>query len=168
MDSGTAARGTASLVLLVVLVASPALAQDYVSLKVTQPNSPLQITKYEAKYHRNDNEIQHRIEYINVDTREVVASQFAFGSFNVFNQGLALTKGTDMDDVLSGETKKGLWTARRSGAFSFLTGIAYVYKVRFRDGEIWTADMAAVTAELVELLAGAEGFDLGQFEDSDE
>ena len=36
----------------------------------------------------------------------------------------------------------------RAYAVSFLTGVAYVSKVRFADGTIWAADLDAVAEEL--------------------
>jgi hypothetical protein len=32
--------------------------------------------------------------------------------------------------------------------FSFLTGVAYISRVRFDDGQIWVADLNAVEGEL--------------------
>ncbi len=41
-----------------------------------------------------------------------------------------------MPPVAAGKSDKGEWVASRYADFSFDTGVAYVSKVRFDDGEI--------------------------------
>jgi hypothetical protein len=44
--------------------------------------------------------------------------------------------------------KREKWVATSYADFSFHTGVAYVSKVRFDDGEIWSADLTSVVLEL--------------------
>ena len=53
-----------------------------------------------------------------------------------------------MEQLAIGATNKGEWVASAYSDFSFHTGVAYVSKVRFEDGEIWSADLSAIVVEL--------------------
>ena len=53
-----------------------------------------------------------------------------------------------METIAPGSKEKGKWVATSSADFSFHTGVAYVSKVRFDDGEIWSADLNSVVLEL--------------------
>ena len=55
-----------------------------------------------------------------------------------------------------------MWVARAYADFSFLTGIAYINKVRFDNGEIWSADLDAVADEMRKI---EEDFDVERLEE---
>ena len=42
----------------------------------------------------------------------------------------------------------GLWMRRSSMAEAFHTGMAYVAKVRFEDGEIWKSDLEGLVEQI--------------------
>jgi hypothetical protein len=77
-----------------------------------------------------------------------VAIRFGLVSFDIFNRFLDFTGGIDMEDLSSGKEKTGSWVSLAYADFSHHTGVAYVDKVRFADGTIWTADQHVITAEL--------------------
>jgi hypothetical protein len=63
-----------------------------------------------------------------------------------------------MRNLSVGQKDKGEWVASRYADFSFHTGVGYVSKVRFADGEIWSAD----TAILLEMRKIQKDFDVSK------
>ena len=53
-----------------------------------------------------------------------------------------------------------VWMAPRINDFAFHTGVAYVAKVRFASGEIWTADVESVVTELKKIEADFDAANL--------
>ena len=49
---------------------------------------------------------------------------------------------------MPGAASKGTWVATALSDFAFHTGVAYVSKVRFANGEIWKADIDQIASEL--------------------
>ena len=120
---------------------------------IIQSNSPLEITSYSAKYQKGRGSysrdgIRHRAEYRNKSGRRVVAVQIGFVSFNVFNEFLDRMHGVSITEINPNQLEKGTWNATALADFSFLTGVAYISKVRFENGEIWRADLEYITEEL--------------------
>jgi hypothetical protein len=119
---------------------------------VAQPGAPITITSYAASYgsrsQYSQEGISHYLVFQNNTAKEVVAAQFGLVSFDVFNQFLDRTNGLSTDAIAAGKTQKGGWVASAYGAFAFMSGVAYVNRVRFADGEIWTADMGTIVDEL--------------------
>ncbi len=70
-----------------------------------------------------------------------------------------------MSPVAPSSKEKGGWVARAYADFSFHTGVAYVSKVRFEDGEIWTADLDAIAQEMRKI---EKDFDVKQLRKKDE
>ena len=141
--------------ILLLLIDQEAFGQEPVAIAVEQPNAPLKITSYSAAYQKGSRYategIRHEAEYQNVTDREIVACQIGLVAFSIFNEFLDRTGGIDMDDIAPNKSKKGAWVARAYSDFSFHTGVAYVSKVRFADGEIWEADLDEVTSALREI-----------------
>ena len=120
---------------------------------IAQPNSPVEITKYTARFQRRTTYttegISHSLEYTNRGTQKIVAIRFGLVSFDVFNRFLGKTGGISTDDIVPAALpKKGEWVSSPYADFSFLTGLAYVDLVRLEDGTIWQADEAMVLAEI--------------------
>jgi hypothetical protein len=119
---------------------------------IAQPNSPVEIIGYTARYQRRGTYttegIAHSLEYKSRGTQKVVAVRFALVSFDVFNRFLGKTGGISMDDVNPSKTQKGEWVSSPHADFSFLTGLAYVDLVRLDDGTIWQADESTVLDEV--------------------
>ena len=120
---------------------------------INQPTSPIKIISYNAVYIGSSSTyvsrgIHHNLEYENASVRTVVAVQFGLVSFDIWNEFLDRTGGVTMETIEPGSKEKGKWVATSYADFSFHTGVAYVSKVRFDDGEIWSADLPSVVLEL--------------------
>lgn len=119
---------------------------------IGQPNSPVEIIGYTARFQRRSTYmtegIAHSLEYRSRSTQKVVAIRFGLVSFDVFNRFLGKTGGISMDDLVPAKTQKGEWVSSPYADFSFLTGLAYVDLVRLEDGTIWQADEATVLDEI--------------------
>jgi hypothetical protein len=120
---------------------------------ISQPTAPVKIVSYNAFYIDSSSTyvsrgIHHNLEYENASARTVVAVQFGLVSFDIWNEFLDRTGGVTMEDIAPGSKEKGKWVATSYADFSFHTGVAYVSKVRFEDGEIWSADLNSVLLDL--------------------
>lgn len=119
---------------------------------IDQPEAPLRILSYNAEYQERGNYsregIKHSVEYENTTERQVFALQIGLVSFSVFNEFLDRTGGVSMSKLAPGKRAKGAWVASALSDFTFHTGVAYVSKVRFVNGEIWTADLEVILEEL--------------------
>ena len=119
---------------------------------ISQPNSPVEIIGYTARFQRRSTYttegIAHNLEYKSRSTQKVVAIRFGLVSFDVFNRFLGKTGAISMDDLIPTKTQKGGWVTSPYADFSFLTGLAYVDLVRLEDGTIWQADDATVLNEI--------------------
>jgi hypothetical protein len=120
---------------------------------VAQPGAPVEISAYTANYEPRSSQyvtrgIHHDLKYTNKSTKEIAAIQVGLVSFDVWNEYLTRTNGLDSDTLPPGKSSGGSWVASTYADFSFLTGVAYVNRVRFVDGEIWTADQRQILDEL--------------------
>ncbi len=142
-------------VALFAFIGSQGAALEPVTRTVDLPGAPLEITSYTAVYQEGGRYttegIRHVVNYRNRGNKAIVALQLGLVSFNVFNEFIGRTNGVDISEVDMGEAKQGQWVDRAYGDFAFLTGVAYVSKVRFSDGEVWEADLAQVAQELSKL-----------------
>ena len=130
-----------------------AYAIDPIGIIITQDDSPVTIDAYGCSYREDTSRtvregIYHSVNYTNTSNRPIVAVRIAFVSFNVFNTYINRFAGISMDVIVPGNDDRGAWRTNPSGAFSFLTGVAYVSAVRFQDGTIWEADNEVVLEEL--------------------
>ena len=119
---------------------------------IAQPNSPVEVINYTARFQRRSTYttegIAHSLEYKTRGAQKVVAIRFGLVSFDVFNRFLSKTGGISLDDLVPGKNQKGEWVSSPYADFSFLTGLAYVDMVRLEDGTIWQADEATVLEEI--------------------
>lgn len=120
---------------------------------IPQVNSPVKIKAATAIYigtssRYTDRGIHYELEYENLSTRDIIAVEFGLVAFDVWNEFLDRTGGITMTPLAAGQTAKGEWVASRYADFSFHTGVAYVNRVRFADGEIWSAETTAIVAEM--------------------
>lgn len=142
-------------------VSSPLYSQQPPNAEriVPQPNAPIQIAEYSAMYQAasrstyssNPSQVAHSVGYRNVSGRTVTAIRFGFVEFNMFNEYMDKFMGYDRDTVKSDKTDKVSKSEfANSGykSFAFDTGVVYVDRVRFDNGEIWACDLEAVLAEL--------------------
>jgi hypothetical protein len=152
-----------------VVKAPEGVAAQSTEAIIVPQEAPLSIASYTAEFQRGSQYrtegIRHDLEYRNNTDREIVASQIGLVSFSVFNEFLDRTNGVDLSDIRPGDSEKGSWVARAYSDFTFLTGVAYVSKVRFADGEIWEADLGAVEEALRQI---EEDFDMAKLDEEDE
>ena len=134
------------------LVAAPPPAQHKV---LQQEGAPLRIGSYTASYQeggRYSREgIRHSAAVRNVTDRKIVAYQLGLLSFNIFNEFQDRLGGYAIEDVAPGGAESGSWLASALAESAFYTGVAYVSKVRFEDGEVWQADLEGVAAQVREI-----------------
>ena len=149
-------RMIAVALLAVVVAASAALAADDKVMK--QPDSPIQITVFASEFGGRDNDyIIFEARYQNASSRSVIGIKFGFIAYDLFNESLGGVSGVDINrnGVGAGDVDSGRWQTRARGvASAHETGIAYVRKVRFADGELWIADQDDLTVKLNELVPG--------------
>ncbi|WP_445665573.1 hypothetical protein [Fodinibius sp. AD559] len=131
------------------------MGQDTETIIVDQPNSPIEIKKYEASFEEEGSNtkegIQHKVVYINSGRANPIAIKFGFVSFNIFNEYLGIINGIAMVRLEGRQENRGTWVHETSSDFSFYTGIAFVNKVRFENGEIWEADSEIIIDTLKEI-----------------
>ena len=134
-----------------------------VAVIVAQPSAPLLITELEvvpfsaAGSNTGIEGVRWEVDYQNASDRQIVALRVGFVSFNAFNEYMFRFEGYLTKDIDAGRTDDGDWTQRRLGAFAFHTGVVYVDRVRFANGDIWVADLGPVGERLMQVQAG---FDL--------
>lgn len=120
-----------------------------------QEGAPLKIGPYSAAYQSGNRYmregIRHEAVVENVTDRKIVAYQLGLLSFNIFNEFQDRLGGYAIEDVAPGSTEDGSWLASALAESSFYTGVAYVSKVRFEDGEVWQADLEEVADQVREI-----------------
>ena len=140
------------LAIVLFTIVGQASAIERLNKVIDQPNAPLKITSYRARYimagQYTSERIEHLVEYRNVSERKIVAVKIGLVSFDVWNEFLDITGGVSIQDLNPNAIDKGIWIGSVYGAFSFLTGVAYIAKVRFDNGEIWSTDLDAIAEEI--------------------
>lgn len=143
------------LIAVLFLYCAPAIGQRAKAETkiIAQPTAPIKITSYGAVYYGSSSTyvergIHHEVEYENTSARKIVAIEFGLVAFDIWNEYLDRTGGITMTPLEATAKNKGEWVASRYADFSFHTGVAYVSKVRFEDGEIWVVDTNAVLLEM--------------------
>ena len=126
------------------------------TIYTSQPDAPVEVSFYTARYRERSPErpegIHHQAGYMNRTGSSNRGCATGIRSFSVFNEFIDRTYGVDISDVKPGEEGGGLWVERFAPAdFSFLTGVVFVDRVRFENGDIWVADREAVVSQLREV-----------------
>ena len=159
-----------TIILLIFLISiAHSRGIDPVTKIIEQENSPLIINSYPANYKKSGTYttegIHHTVKYENTSDRNVVAVQISLVSFDVWNEFLDIMGGISIEEIAPGKSEKGTWVARAYADFAFLTGFAYVKRVRFSDGTIWDADHDLIAEELQKL---ESDFDVQKLKDKPE
>ena len=143
---------TVLLAAALALTTHPIRAAEPKALVLTQAEAPVVITKYQNRYTRSDkadeNGVSHKVDYKNRTDRRILAIEFGFVEFTVWNEHIETLVANDLDAVGGGKSGDGSWLHDPTTGFLFHTGIAYVSRVRFEDGEIWTADPEDIAAHM--------------------
>ncbi len=125
---------------------------------ISQPDSPVKILSYEAQYQAGNSYSQegvyHKVKYQNMTNRKIVAVQIGLVSFDIWNNYLDSLCGDHIEELDPNDTKEETWISTVNGGYSFCTGISYISKVRFENGEIWSADLDKVTQQMEEIEKG--------------
>ena len=77
-----------------------------------------------------------------------MAIQFGLVAFDIWNEFLDHMGGVAIKNYATGSKDSGTWVASSGASFLFYTGVAYVSKVRFTDGKIWSANDEELVKEL--------------------
>jgi len=156
----------AAVIISLALIVPASAELDTRSIVIEQPGSPIDIVSYESGLARGSRismrgsppvAIQHQLRYANPGTELIVAVQFGFVGFSVFDEFLSHYAGLAVDDLEPAGEDEYRWVFEGTADFSYLTGAVFVRKVRFESDRIWEADMDAV-AESLETLGDTVGF----------
>lgn len=133
---------------------------------LNQSAVPVEITEYTARYQarsRYQSEgIRHEVSYRNASDKKIVAIQFGLLAFNIFNEFQDRLGGFTIENVGIGESESGAWVASALAEAAFYTGVAYVDKVRFEDGVIWSADEDEILEQIREIESDLDAEALGR------
>lgn len=151
-----------AIALTICLFATQAYAQatkiEYVGKIIEQPDAPIKILSYKCSYGMHSKiamigekteGVRHQTEYQNMSQRGVQAVEIDYAMFNIFNEYLGLSFTIEMDYLKPGDKDKSDGVADQG--FTFLTGVAFVNKVRFADGEVWRANPDVIAQELAKI-----------------
>jgi hypothetical protein len=163
-------RISAIVILMLLIGSMPSLAVERVYRIANQPDSPVKIVKYEAQLQQGGGEywnggqqgVYQTVEYENVSGRQIVAVQFSFFTFDVWNEPMTSMsyssiystgelvgeKSDIVEDIAPGNSNRLVNMPNLANPNLFLTGIAGVTKVRFADGEVWTAESKDIVMQL--------------------
>ena len=143
--------------------ASPAIAVD--DNVMEQTDSPIQIVEFTSEFGGRDNDyIVFEARYLNTTDRPIIGIKYGFIAYDLFNESLGGLSGvkTERGGLDGGEDDSSRWQTRARGvARAHETGIAYVQKVRFADGELWIADRDELAEKLDALVPGGGASLLG-------
>jgi hypothetical protein len=141
------------LFLILTAIPSPALvAQEHHKI-LEQDDAPVSIRKYEPQSwgtgnHATDG-VHHRLRFRNDTDRIVVAVKLGALCYNVFNEFQEGSESIVVKDILPGKRESDVIITYHDDPNAFLTGLTYVAKVRFIDGEAWEADSDDLDAQII-------------------
>jgi len=137
---------------LLVVTSQTTFALDPVSLLLNQPDAPLEILDYSAQYNRGETEIiEHSVTYQNVGDRKIVAVELVLLSFDIWNELFDRSVRThvkDLDVSEESDLRLPVPVAPSFDGSTFHTGVAYISRVRFENGEIWSVDLSEIALVL--------------------
>jgi hypothetical protein len=155
-----------STVGLLVWLAAPGLAQKAplpsraLTLKpearvIPQATAPMKILSYFAFYTEGsagrDEGLAHTVTVLNNAKTQVVAVELVLVEFDVWNQYLSEVLAFSRTAIDPGKTAEASWLHNPYGGFAFQTSVAYVSRVRFADGTIWTVDPKTILPALLDI-----------------
>jgi hypothetical protein len=126
---------------------------------IPQTDLPIQMRKYNAKY--IEGEISHEFYGTVISERKIIAVEFCFVSYNIWDEYLGRLNGVSIMEMPKDHIVYGTWTHNCYGDFGFHTGFVFLNKVRYEDGEIWISDKNEVLQELRKF---DENFDMAKLE----
>jgi hypothetical protein len=110
---------------------------------LAQDDAPIRVVEYDAQIWGTGSEIgdgvRHELRFRNDSDRGVVAVKFGLLSYDIFNEFQEETETIVVQDLAPGDGSRQGVVVFPPDPAAFYTGLAYVRKVRFLDGEIWEA-----------------------------
>jgi len=138
------------LSLLPVLVFSSGAGSQEVHKVLEQPDAPVSVRRYEPEQMSFGPEIgdqvHHEVRVRNDSDRVVVAVKIGVLTYDIFNEFMESAEGIFVVDLHPGKRKTHYMRTYHEDSSHFLTGLTYIAKVRFQDGEIWEANGAGLDA----------------------
>ena len=127
---------------------------------IPQTDGPVEINKYNAKY--VEGSIRHEIYYTSLSERKIVALEFGFISYDIWDEYIGHLNGLTISDLKPmHKLMWKSWTHNCYYDFAFHTGFAYINKIRYENGEIWVSDKDVVLEEIRKF---DENFDMTKLE----
>lgn len=143
--------------LLFFLVPVAVYGQDRYRI-LSQEDAPISILEYQAQIWGTGAEtgdgVMHDIRFRNASDRAIVAVKFGVLCYDIFNEFQNESEVLHRKDMLPGESSRVSRLAMPPEAEAFFTGVVFVQRVRFLDGEVWVADPGEVDALVVEVEDG--------------
>ena len=110
---------------------------------VNHPDAPIEIVAFGKYVGEDDDHIYSIVRYRNRTGRSIEAQAITMLYFDAFNEREAGVKGISTDLLPANQESTGGWSIYGTPGF-VKTAMAFVSAVRFMDGEVWRADIAAV------------------------
>lgn len=115
-----------------------------------QPDAPVSVRKYDPEPisfgSEFEDQVHHEVRVRNDSDRVVVAVKIGVLTYDLFNEFMVSTEDIGVVDLLPGKRDSHYLRTYHEDSTHFLTGLAYVAKVRFQNGEIWEANEAGLDA----------------------
>ena len=129
-------------------------AQDRNTI-LAQGNAPVRVVEYDARVWGEElgETIYHDFRVRNDSDRGIVAVKLGLLCYDVFNEFQDETETILVKDLSPGERTDFYAMSYPDQPRAFYTGVIYVRKVRFLDGEIWEAPTEELDALLQEFEA---------------
>ena len=156
-----------AIALTICLVATQVDAQstklEYVSKIIEQSDSPIKILSYRSSYGMHSKValvgektegVRHQTEHQNVSERGIMAVELGYVMFDLYDEFLDFIRTSEINLLKPSDKDKSDGIYERAiyeRASTFLTGAAFVSKVRFADGEVWRANLDAIAQELAKI-----------------
>ena len=141
--------------LSIVPLGMESLALEPIMKVIPQEDAPIEISYYDADYVSGEGDsrqgVRHAVSVRNLSDQEVVAFEVGLFSFNVFNDFLDRSSGVSMSKISPGRLVRETWMSDSPADFSFLTGVAFISRVRFSDGTIWSEEFRFILDTLQDL-----------------
>ncbi len=131
-------------------------------LFVNQIDAPLKLSGYSVEWlnseHTRVSVPTHSIEFKNTSKREIVAVQIGFVFLGIWNEYLDTAHGFSLLSLEPDEESSRSWIieSTKFSSAEIFTGIAYVNRIRFANGEAWKANPGHLLKELRKIEKSSE------------
>lgn len=128
---------------------------------IKSPNVPVEISIYKAGYYKENDFINHEIEFSNVSGKDILALQFVFVGFDAFKDYNWLYSGANIELIKAGAKKKWPVTQKRFENVLYMSLYSHIFvdKVTFSDYTVWKSDRKYISEEINKIST----FDINEF-----